>query len=170
MALGTLRSESAPRYRLRFLLQEFNLPFGITIIGRGEDCQISLFDPSVSRQHARIIVDDRCAIFEDLKSRNGCRVNGKRIHGPTQLVEGDRIRIGTQELVFGVSLETSHVQRRNTGSLWLCSECQTAYAKEMEACPHCGSTAGGGPSSAADAEEEANTHLRRRRPSVPPSR
>ncbi len=170
MALSTLRSESSPRYRLRFLLQEFNLPFGITIVGRGDDCQITLFDPSVSRQHARIIVDDRCAIIEDLKSRNGCRVNGKRIQGPTQLVEGDRIRIGTQELVFGVSLETSHVQRRSTGSLWLCSGCQTAYAKETEACPHCGSTSGGGPASSTDQEEEATTHLRRRRPSSPPSR
>src|SRR5258706_6808817 len=116
MALSTLRSESSPRYRLRFLLQEFNLPFGITIVGRGDDCQITLFDPSVSRQHARIIVDDRCAIIEDLKSRNGCRVNGKRIQGPTQLVEGDRIRIGTQELVFGTASETSHVQRRGAGS------------------------------------------------------
>ena len=170
MPLSPLRSETAPRYRLRFLLQEFNLPFGITIVGRGEDCQITLFDPSVSRQHARIIVDDQCAMIEDLKSRNGCRVNGKRIQGPTQLVEGDRIRIGTQELVFGVSLETSHVQRRNTGSLWLCSSCDSAYAREMEACPHCGTPAGADRSSTDDPKEEATTQLRRRRPSAPPSR
>src|SRR5689334_10535654 len=102
MTVNAVRSADSRKYRLRFLLQEFNLPFGITIIGRADDCQVTLLDPSVSRHHARIIVDDHCAILEDLRSLNGCRVNGARIRKPTDLVEGDRIRIGTQELVFGV--------------------------------------------------------------------
>ena len=166
MSASTVRSESAPRFRLRFLLQEFNLPFGITLIGRGDDCQITLFDASVSRQHARIIVDDRCAILDDLRSRNGSRVNGRRIHGPTTLREGDRIRIGTQELVLGVAYETSHVQKRNTGSICFCESCNAAYAQEMNGCPHCGSTA----TAARWGEEEDASHLRRRRRSSPPSR
>jgi FHA domain len=169
MTVNPLRSEITQRYRLRFLLQEFNLPFGITLIGRGEDCHITLFDPSVSRQHARIIVDNRCALLEDLKSRNGCRVNGTRIQGPVELAEGDRIRIGTQELVFGAAYETSHVQKRDTGSLCICAGCHAAYAKEMDACPHCGSTSRG-PSSTKDLQEEDGTHSRRRRGSGPPSR
>ena len=168
MTMRTLRSDVAPKYRLRFLLQEFNLPFGITIIGRADDCHITLFDPSVSRQHARIIVDDRCAIIEDLRSRNGCRVNGVKISGVVELSEGDRIRIGTQELVFGGAYESSHVQRRDTGSLCFCAACRTAYAKEMDACPHCGATARG-PGSSAGVEDEPMTGSRRRR-SSPPSR
>jgi predicted component of type VI protein secretion system len=158
------------------LLQEFNLPFGITLIGRGDDCHITLFDSSVSRRHARIIVDDRCAIIDDLKSRNGCRVNGKRIQGPTELSEGDRIRIGTQELVFGTTSETSHVQRRDTGSLCICNACRTAYAKEMNACPQCGATSRGPastgePSGEPEAEDdELTTQPRRRRSSLPPAR
>jgi predicted component of type VI protein secretion system len=172
MAVSTVRSK-APRYRLRFLRQEFNLPFGITTIGRGDDCHITLFDTSVSRRHARIIVDDRCAILEDLRSRNGCRVNGKRIRGPTMLWEGDRIRIGTQELVFGTASETSHVQRRNTGSLCYCASCRAAYAAEMKACPQCGSTQQG-PSATSEEDDpieptEPTTDPRRRR-SVPPPR
>jgi len=168
MTVRTLRSDAAPRYRLRFLLQEFHLPFGITLVGRGEDCHITLFDPSVSRQHARIIVDDRCVILDDLGSRNGCRVNGKRITGPTELVEGDRIRIGTQELVFGIASETSHVQRRDTGSLCFCAACRTAYAIEMNACPQCGSTLRG-PASLGDYEDDdRTTQPLRRRSSRPP--
>ena len=46
------------RYRLRFLLQEFDLPRGITVIGRSLDCNLTIEDPLVSRQHARIVVDD----------------------------------------------------------------------------------------------------------------
>ena len=169
MTMSPLRSVEPPRYRLRFLLQEFNLPHGVTVIGRGEDCHITLFDPSVSRAHARIVVDDRGVIIEDMKSRNGCRVNGNRISGPTPLAEGDRIRIGTQELVFGILQEFSHVQRRDTGSICFCSACRTAYANEMDACPNCGAVSRG-PSSVADVEEvDGPTHARRRRPSAPPS-
>jgi hypothetical protein len=170
MIVRSLRSTAAPKYRLRFLLQEFHLPFGITLIGRGEDCHVTLFDSSVSRRHARIIVDDRCAIIDDLKSRNGCRVNGKRIDGPTELCEGDRIRIGTQELVFGTTAETSHVQRRDTGSICFCAGCRTAYAHEMNACPQCGSTLRG-PANLGELDDDFDrTTQPLRRRSSPPSR
>jgi pSer/pThr/pTyr-binding forkhead associated (FHA) protein len=139
MTVNAVRSADSRKYRLRFLLQEFNLPFGITIIGRADDCQVTLFDPSVSRHHARIIVDEQRAIIEDLGSLNGCRVNGARIVNSIDLVEGDRIRIGTQELVFGGACESSHVQRRDTGSIFHCGKCHTAYAQEMGSCPACGS-------------------------------
>jgi hypothetical protein len=172
MTIGTARSNTAPKHRLRFLLQEFNLPLGITLIGRAEDCQVTLLDPSVSRHHARIVVDDRCATIEDLQSRNGCRINGKKISGPTLLAEGDRIRIGTQELVFGSTTETSHVQRRVTGSICFCAACRTAYAKEMNVCPQCGATARG-PASATepsdDGDDPRTTQPNRWR-SSPPSR
>jgi hypothetical protein len=51
------------RYRLRFLLQEFDLPAGQTLIGRGDDCHITVFDPAISRRHARIFVDDQHALL-----------------------------------------------------------------------------------------------------------
>jgi len=141
MTVNAAQSDVLRRYRLRFLLQEFHLPFGVTIIGRADDCHVTLFDPSVSRRHARIIVDEHRAIIEDLGSLNGCRVNGVRIVGSVDLVEGDRVRIGTQELVFGGAYESSHVQRRQTGSLCYCGGCHTAYAEEMGSCPACGSKA-----------------------------
>lgn len=67
------------RYRLRFLLQEFDLPRGATIIGRSLDCHLTIEDPLVSRQHARIVIDDAGAFVEDMGSRNGVRVDGVSI-------------------------------------------------------------------------------------------
>jgi hypothetical protein len=127
------------RFRLRFLLQEFDLPPGDTLVGRSEDCRITLFDPLISRRHARIRVDAEAAVLEDMGSRNGCRVNGVPIKGPHVLQDGDRIRIGTQELVFcDTSAAPSGRQHRATGSLFYCNNCKMAYPEEMGACPGCG--------------------------------
>ena len=72
------------RYRLRFVLQELDLPQGGTIIGRSLDCHLTLEDPLVSRRHARIVVDEAGARIEDMGSRNGVRVNGAVIHEPVR--------------------------------------------------------------------------------------
>ncbi len=61
--MSTDRPEAA-RYRLRFLLQEFDLASGDTLIGRGDDCHITIYDPSISRHHARIIVTGGRAMME----------------------------------------------------------------------------------------------------------
>jgi predicted component of type VI protein secretion system len=147
------------RYRLRFLLQEFDLPTGHTLIGRGDDCHITIFDPAISRRHARIFVDAEHAFLEDLGSRNGCRVNGIPLKGTIELTDGDRLRIGTQELVLSeVKATTSAVIHRQTGSLCFCASCRAAYAKEMDSCPHCGSTLRGpNPLAHGDTDPEDDT-------------
>jgi hypothetical protein len=132
---------SAVRFRLRFLLQEFNLPEGDTLIGRGLDCHITLHDPLVSRRHARIRVDSVRAVLFDLGSRNGSRVNGVRLIEPRYLADRDRIRIGTQELVFAEINDMEPTgARRITGSLVYCAGCVRPYPREIGACPNCGST------------------------------
>jgi hypothetical protein len=126
------------RFRLRFLLQEFALPNGDTFIGRSHECQITIFDPLISRRHARIRVFGDRAVLEDLGSRNGCRVNGTSIQGSHALAAGDRIRIGKHELVFGENSVTTDVPReRQTGSLTICASCETVYSAEMGMCPSC---------------------------------
>lgn len=129
------------RYRLRFLLQEIDLYRGVTLIGRSPDCQVTIEDPLVSRQHARIVIDDLGPRVEDLKSRNGVKVNGAPIRGPTPLKEGDRVRIGTQDLVFCEIAEGSGpVVAKTTGFLRHCSRCRMPYPQELLACPNCGET------------------------------
>ena len=128
------------RYRLRFVLQEFDLPRGVTVIGRSLECHLTIEDPLVSRRHARISVADGGAQIEDLGSRNGVKVNGAAIKQATTLRNGDRLRIGTQELVFSRVDETGRAHSRTTGQLRLCANCRQPYPREMLACPQCEAT------------------------------
>jgi hypothetical protein len=129
---------ASTRFRLRFSLQEFELAVGDTLIGRSAECHITLFDPLISRKHARIEVFPDRAVLEDLGSRNGCRVNGILIQGSQPLAAGDRIRIGKHELVFSeVAVAAAVPRERQTGSLVICASCDTVYSGEMGMCPSC---------------------------------
>jgi predicted component of type VI protein secretion system len=136
--VSAVQHPGATRFRLRFLLQEFSLANGETFIGRSHECEITIFDPLISRRHAKIrVVGDR-AVLEDLGSRNGCRVNGALIQGSHPLAAGDRLRIGKHELVFDeVSAGAPVARERQTGSLTICASCDTVYSAEMGMCPAC---------------------------------
>lgn len=130
------------RFRLRFLLQEIDLPQGDTFLGRSASCQVTLDDPLVSREHARITVRDSEAHIEDLRSRNGVQLNGKPVSGLTPIHHGDRVRIGTRELVFlkaPASEPAAPGASRQTGFMCECAACARPYPAEMLACPACGS-------------------------------
>jgi hypothetical protein len=126
------------RYRLRFYLQEVDLQRGITYIGRSEECEVTIEDPLVSRRHARILFQADDVTLEDLGSRNGVRVNGKLVKGSQRLVDGDRVRIGTQDFVFCLVQQKAGQRARTTGVLRLCGQCKAPYAREMISCPNCG--------------------------------
>jgi hypothetical protein len=123
------------------LLQEVDVHRGVTLIGRSPDCQVTIEDPLVSRQHARVVIDDEGALVEDLKSRNGVKLNGQPVRGATKIKDGDRLRIGTQELVFCEIAEGSGpVVAKTTGFLRHCARCRLPYPQELLACPNCGET------------------------------
>lgn len=128
------------RFRLRFLLQEFDLHPGETILGRSPDCHVTIEDPLVSRQHAKVVLKGDEAFLEDLGSRNGLRVNNRPIKGSLRLTDGDRIRIGTQELVFCRVTPSADMLTKRTGFLRNCARCRTPYPEELGSCPHCGAT------------------------------
>jgi len=72
-----------------------------TTIGRWEDNDVVVDDRWVSRNHARIRREGEQYVLEDLESRNGTLVNGRRITGPTVLADGDRIQVAPLvELIF----------------------------------------------------------------------
>ena len=52
---------------------------GAVVVGRGVDPDVPVEDRSLSRRHARIMVDDQKITLEDLGSRNGSRVRGQRV-------------------------------------------------------------------------------------------
>lgn len=87
--------------RLRHALHDIAVPAGTFLIGRAAECQLALDDALVSRRHAAIRVDEAgAAMLEDLSSRNGVFLNGVRITQPEPLTDGDRIRIGSQDIGF----------------------------------------------------------------------
>jgi TolB protein len=73
---------------------------GALSIGRGEDNDLRLSDPKVSRQHARIEPEGRKFVLTDMGSANGTRVNGVLITGPHVLKHGEHINIGDAELTY----------------------------------------------------------------------
>ncbi len=128
-----------PRFRLRFQLQEIDLVQGSTLLGRSPDCHVTIEDPLVSRQHARITIAGEQVQLEDLGSRNGSKVNGLTVRGAISLSDGDRLRIGTHEMVFcRVATDRSGPLHRKTGFLLYCASCKLPYAEELPECPNCG--------------------------------
>ncbi|MCB0046388.1 MAG: FHA domain-containing protein [Caldilineaceae bacterium] len=63
------------------------------LIGRSEECTISLPDRQVSRVHARIAWNGDEYMLEDLDSKNGTHLNGQDIRQPSPLHDGDEIQI-----------------------------------------------------------------------------
>jgi hypothetical protein len=70
------------------------------VIGRSRDCDIVLEDAGVSRRHAHIRPAAGGWTIEDLHSTNGVILNGEQLHGAHPLRVGDRIELGSTEIVF----------------------------------------------------------------------
>lgn len=87
-------------FRLRYLNHDLELPVGDFVIGRSDECQLSLDDPLVSRKHAVLRVRHDGVSLEDLGSRNGVLLNGAKVHGERELEGSDRIVIGSQEMIL----------------------------------------------------------------------
>lgn len=74
---------------------------GLFSIGRNPEHSLCIPDSYVSGSHAIIEVQaDGSHCLTDLRSRNGTFVNGRRISAPTRVRNGDRIQVGSNELVF----------------------------------------------------------------------
>lgn len=81
---------------------EFSMQSSTTyLIGTDPNtCDIVFHDTSVSRQHARITVSDEDSlILEDLKSRNGTLLDGKKVEGRTMLEPNAVVSVGTTSFV-----------------------------------------------------------------------
>ena len=70
------------------------------VIGRGEECGVCVEDEFASNLHSKIYRAEGRYYVEDLGSTNGTYVNGRRIHYPTELRGGDRIKIGRTVMEF----------------------------------------------------------------------
>jgi pSer/pThr/pTyr-binding forkhead associated (FHA) protein len=79
----------------------FPLIDDVTTIGSMKGNTIIIQDGSVSRRHAAIKIDQMRYEVADMNSTNGVLVNGQKIH-KIFLRDGDRIQIGSTEIVFSL--------------------------------------------------------------------
>ncbi|HKH93951.1 MAG TPA: adenylate/guanylate cyclase domain-containing protein [Gemmatimonadaceae bacterium] len=74
--------------------QSFDLKMNAPlIVGRAPTCDLSVADPTISRRHAELLVDDEQVSLRDLGSSNGTFVNGRKVAAATLEVD-DLIAFG----------------------------------------------------------------------------
>ncbi len=72
---------------------------GTITVGRESSCEVSLVrDAGVSRRHAQLRLLPTSIKLQDLGSRNGTFVEGRRLTGAALLTGGERLRVGNTEL------------------------------------------------------------------------
>jgi len=64
------------------------------VVGRSSDAEIAVPDRAMSRRHARLFRSGDRWYVEDLGSRNGTVLDGRRIESPTVLAAGSILRVG----------------------------------------------------------------------------
>jgi DNA-binding winged helix-turn-helix (wHTH) protein len=117
--VGEVLGESAPaidlsRFLLRWRGREFPLVEGANLIGRSPDCEVRIASTCVSRQHSRIVVAADGATIEDLGSKNGTHVSGRRVSEPTPLRDGEEILLGQEALWFVAASAASSTETTET--------------------------------------------------------
>jgi DNA-binding winged helix-turn-helix (wHTH) protein len=89
-------------YRLAWAGGRATFGEGEHVLGRDPALEVSLESSSVSRRHARIHIADGVAVLEDLSSKNGTFVNGRRITTAVRLSDHDQIDVGEVRLRFRI--------------------------------------------------------------------
>ncbi|HAA53964.1 MAG TPA: GGDEF domain-containing protein [Myxococcales bacterium] len=101
-----LREKIAKKDRVYLLViaghftgQMFRIEQDQVLLGRGADCELSLADNDISREHAQINrLPDGTVMLCDLRSTNGTFVNGQKIQS-CRLQDGDRIQLGRSTIL-----------------------------------------------------------------------
>ena len=94
-------------YRLIWGNREIAVNYGENLLGRDDDAIVWIDDALVSRRHARIVINERGAVLEDLGSKNGTFLRGKRVEAPTKLADEDELTIGPASMIFRVFKQTA---------------------------------------------------------------
>jgi DNA-binding winged helix-turn-helix (wHTH) protein len=75
---------------------------GEHVVGRDPTLELCVDSSSVSRRHARLLIGGGEAMLEDLGSKNGTFVNGKRLRAAVVLSDRDQLRVGSVRLKFRI--------------------------------------------------------------------
>jgi pSer/pThr/pTyr-binding forkhead associated (FHA) protein len=80
------------------------------LIGRSQECDITVPVAGISRQHARFVLDAGHLSIEDLGSSNGTSVNGSMISATVELNHQDTIAIIDVVIKVKTSPADSHAR------------------------------------------------------------
>jgi DNA-binding winged helix-turn-helix (wHTH) protein len=103
-----------PHFTLEWLGGHAALREGENVIGRAEDAAAWIESASVSRRHARIVVSEGQATLEDLGSKNGTFVDGRKVTAPVVLADDQEVRVGLVPLrirIFEAAASTRTVAK-----------------------------------------------------------
>jgi DNA-binding winged helix-turn-helix (wHTH) protein len=92
--------------RLTWGDREILLREGEHVLGRAPTASVWIDSTSVSRSHARIVVAGGRATLEDLRSKNGTFLRGRKLEAPSELLDGDVIAVGPVVLKFRAARAT----------------------------------------------------------------
>lgn len=93
-----------------------------SVIGRHPGCAVVVDEGAVSRQHAQIVREGDAFFLEDLKSRNGTFLNGKRIAERTRLLGNDRIKICDVLFTFELPPEQAAARELESAASFVVAE------------------------------------------------
>ena len=79
--------------------QRFEVTSDGFMVGRGPRCNLVLQDPAISKKHVRFYVREGFCYVEDLGSRNGFTIDGKRLWKRC-LSDGEVVDLGPCQLLF----------------------------------------------------------------------
>lgn len=83
----------------------FELTEDRTVVGRGDDANITINDQRVSRHHFEITMEAGAPVLSDMGSTNGTYINGQRVTRH-ELQNGDKIQISSSTIIkFGLGDE-----------------------------------------------------------------
>lgn len=80
--------------------QRYALNAGSIVLGRSAEADIPVDDSGVSRRHLEIQQRTNTTFAVDLGSTNGSYVNGQRVSGETELLDGSVITMGRTRITF----------------------------------------------------------------------
>jgi pSer/pThr/pTyr-binding forkhead associated (FHA) protein len=90
----------------------------LAVLGRGNECDLLLPDPQISRQHIKIKIVGNLYVLEDLGSKNGTWVNNQPVKSAERVLhDGDEINLARSVmLVFHETEATAPVRILDTSS------------------------------------------------------
>jgi len=107
------------------------------VIGRSEECDVVLDDPSVSAKHAWIRPAGGRYVIIDLRSTNGVTLNGHPVN-EALLRDGDRLTFGDVAAVYRDPHDARRLSQPAVPAGAACPRCGHGFVTWGSCCPVCG--------------------------------